>query len=174
MKFHKVTLEEFKSSISDDKADQFAKTFVSKAKMGGDKYTEHLVAIKDDSGDLMGAIIVTVSIRKPHVANLQLLHTFARHRRKGVASKLVEAGLQSAIDRGAEYMRVSSEIPAFSFYEAMGFKWIGVQKSGCRLSMFKINGSKVSDGSFDLSDPVINKAAYTKMKGGCVEVFSRS
>ena len=165
-----VDREEFMANMTDDKADGFARTFVAKANMGGDKYWDNCLGVYSDDG-LMGAIIVTVSIRKPHVANLQLLHTFAKHRRKGAATLLVQAGLNSAINEGAEYMRVSSEIPAFSFYEALGFEWIGEQKSGCRLSMFKINGEKVSDGLFDINDPVINKAAFTKAKGGCVKIF---
>ena len=171
MRFRNITKSEFQQNMTDDPADKFAKTFVAKANMGGDKYWDNCIGLYDENYDIMGAIIVTVSIRKPHVANLQLLHTFAKYRRKGVGSDLVKFGLKDAIDRGAEYMRVSSEIPAFSFYEALGFKWLGEQKSGCRLSMFKINGDEVADGSFDVNDPVINKAVFTKMKGGCVKTF---
>ena len=167
-----ITKEEFISAITDDKADGFSKTFVSKANMGGDKFWDNCLGMIDaDTQEVMGAIILTVSVRKPHVANLQLLHTFAKHRRQGVAKELVNLGLGDVIHREAEYLRVSSEIPAFAFYESMGFEWIGEQKSGCRLSMFKINGEKVSDGLFDINDPVINKAAFTKAKGGCVKIF---
>jgi hypothetical protein len=56
----------------------------------------------------------------------------------------------------------------------MGFKFLGKQKSGCSLSMFKINGKNFADGIYDLSDPVIHAAVYKKGKGGCVEVFAAS
>ena len=166
-----ITREEFVNAMTDDKADGFAKTFKSKADMGGIKFWSKCLGMFNENSELMGAIIITVSVRKPHVANLQLLHTFAKHRRQGVAKELVTLGLGVSIHEGAEYMRVSSEIPAFGFYESMGFEWIGEQKSGCRLSMFKINGSTITDGSFDINDPVINKAATTKAKGGCVKLF---
>jgi hypothetical protein len=60
------------------------------------------------------------------------------------------------------------------FYESMGFKFLGKQKSGCSLSMFKINGNNFADGIYDLNDEVIYKAVYKKGKGGCVEVFAAS
>jgi hypothetical protein len=54
----------------------------------------------------------------------------------------------------------------------MGFKFLGKQKSGCSLSMFKINGNRFSDGIYDPNDPIITAAVNRKGKGGCVEVFS--
>ena len=80
-----VSRDEFVSAISTDKADAFAKTFVAKADMqeNWDSCQGYWV---DD--ELFGAIIVTISKREPKTANLQLLHTFAKHRRKGVAKVL--------------------------------------------------------------------------------------
>ncbi len=171
MMLRKVAREEFIDHITTDKADGFAKTFRSKADMGGDKYWDNCIGAYDEDGDLMGAIIVTVSVRKPFVANLQLLHTFAKHRFKGVGKVLCQAGLESAIEREAEYMRVSSEIPAIPFYKKIGFTMLGEQKSGCNLSMFKINGPSFSTGIYDVNDETIHKAVYRKGKGGCVKVF---
>ncbi len=164
-----VSPDMFKSHITSNSADKFAKTFVAKAKVGGDKYWDNCTGLILN-GELLGAIIVTVSIRKPHVANLQLLHVFAKHRYKNIGRALVEEGLKSVIER-ADYFRVSSEIPAIPFYKKLGFKMLGEQKSRCQLSMFKINGPKVEDGIFDIEDPIINKAVYKKGRGGCVKVF---
>jgi len=116
----------------------------------------------------MGAIITTLSVRKPHVANLQLLHTFAAHRRKGVARALTEQSIEWAKNRGADYFRVSCEPDAVPFYESVGFEMLGRQKSGAELSMFRMR-----DHEFDVDDPIIRKAVYKKGKGGCVEVFKQ-
>lgn len=169
MKLDSVTRDQFISAISNDKADGFAKTFRSKADMGG--YWDRCTGIFIGD-ELMGAIIVTVSIRKPHVANLQLLHTFAKHRRKGVAKQLCVSSLEKLFeDRIAFYMRVSSEIPAIPFYEKIGWTMLGEQKSGCQLGMMKITSPNFADCEYDINDPVINKAVNKKGKGGCVKVF---
>lgn len=173
MKLLMTSKEDFISAITDDPADKFAKTFVSKANMGN--YWEHcLGAWSDDEEELMGAIIVTISKRKPHVANLQLLHTFAKHRRKGVGKELCKYSLyQLWWKETAQYMRVSSEIPARPFYESIGFKFLGVQKSGCFLSMFKITNKNYKYCKYDINDPIIQKAVFKKGKGGCVEVYDK-
>ncbi|MEK9697100.1 MAG: GNAT family N-acetyltransferase, partial [Candidatus Poseidoniales archaeon] len=80
MKLRECTEDQFKAAITSDKADRFAKTFVAKAKMLN-KWENCIGAWDND--ELMGAILTTVSKRSPKIANLQLLHTFAKHRRKG-------------------------------------------------------------------------------------------
>ena len=176
MKLYKTTRQQFIDAITDDKADGFAKTFRSKADMGGDKFWNNCIGAWEDNGDnnpqLMGAIIVTISVRAPHVANLQLLHTFNAHRRKGVAKELCDFSLwQLWKDRSASYMRVSSEIPAIPFYEKIGWTMLGEQKSGCQLGMMKITGPQYKNCEYDINDPVIKKAVFKKGKGGCVKTF---
>ena len=163
MKLKKCTRDEFVNAITADKADSFAKTFVSKADM--QKNWDKCLGAFTDEGELMGAIITTVGIREPKVANLQLLHTFVKHRRKGVAKALTEQSFVSAIVYGAVYFRVSAEPDAVAFYESIGFKFWGLQKSGCSLSVFKINGLTIADGIYDDNDPVVNKALYSGKKG---------
>lgn len=172
MKLRKTTKEEFEGAITDEKGDKFAKTFLSKANMGGEKYWDRCIGAWTDEGELMGAIIVTISIRRPHVANLQLLHTFWKHRKKGVAKELCEDALLDLWNGDkAQYFRVSSEIPAIPFYEKIGWVMLGKQKSGCQLSMFKIIEPYFHKGKYDINDPVINKAVFRKGKGGVVELL---
>lgn len=168
MKLKPCTRDEFVNAISADKADAFAKTFVAKADM--QKIWEHCIGAYDGD-ELMGAIITTVSIRSPKVANLQLLHTFAKHRRKGVAKTLTNASFSEAVDLGSIYFRVSAEPDAVAFYESIGFKFWGLQKSGCSLSIFKINGTEINDGLYDDSDPIVNRALYSGKKGSLVSSY---
>jgi GNAT superfamily N-acetyltransferase len=155
MKLRETSCDEFVAHISEDKADSFAKTFVAKANM--QKQWEYCIGCWEND-ELLGAIITTLSKRAPYVFNLQLLHTFAKHRRKGVARLLTQDSLDRAQGYGLSY-------------ESMGFKFLGKQKSGTSLSMFRINGNNYFDGIYDINDPVINAAVYKKGKGGCVEVF---
>lgn len=167
-----TTREQFIAAITDDKADKFAKTFRSKADMQ-DQWDLCLGCW--DGDELMGAIIVSKSKRKPTVFNLQLLHTFAKHRRKGVAKLLVYESVRLAyldLDRDEKgYLRVSAEPDAVVFYEKVGFKFLGKQKSGSQLSMMALTSTHPKDGYYSTEDPVIYKAVYRKGKGGCVEVF---
>ena len=167
MKLRSCTADQFKSSITDNPADKFAKTFVSKANMQN-QWEYCTGAWEGDT--LLGAIITTISKRSPKVANLQLLHTFAEHRGKGVGKALCIDTLQKVKENKALYFRVSAEPDAVVFYEKCGFKFLGKQKSGCQLSMFRINNT-FQDGHYDISDPTIYSAVNKKGKGGCVEVF---
>lgn len=169
LKLSKCSRDEFIKAISSDKADSFAKTFVSKADMQ-EQWDECWGAYNDD-GQLMAAIITTISKRKPFVANLQLLHTFAAHRGKGAARVLCEDSLRQVKKRGAQYFRVSSEPESVGFYEKVGFKFWGKQKSGCQLSIFRIDGKTFSECDYDYTDQMINNAIHKKGKGGCVEIF---
>ena len=169
MKLSKCSRSEFIAAISTEKGDNFARTFVAKADMQ-EQWDECWGAF-DDSGELMAAIITTISKRKPFVANLQLLHTFVKHRGKGAAKVLCEDSLRQVKKRRAEYFRVSSEVDAVGFYEKIGFKFWGKQKSGCQLSIFRIDGNTFASGDYDYHDSMINNAIHKKGKGGCVEIF---
>ena len=170
MKLRKCTREEFQSAITDDRADSFAKTFVAKANMQ-DNWNECLGAFSSDD-ELMGAIITTIGKTNPKVANLQLLHTFAKHRRKGVAKELTIQSFKDSIGAGAVYFRVSAEPGAVAFYESVGFKFWGLQKSGCSLSMFKIAGDEIAAGIYNDKDPVLQKALYSGRKGSLASSYS--
>ena len=78
MKLRSCSREEFVNAITEDKADNFAKTFRAKADM--QDLWGNCMGLWDGD-ELAGAIIVSYSKRNPIIANLQLLHTFAKHRR---------------------------------------------------------------------------------------------
>lgn len=166
-RFDSVTRDQFISNISDNKNDKFAKTFVAKCDMLN-KW-DQVIGLWDNQL-LCGAILVTLSKRKPLVANLQLLHTFYKYRNLGVAKKLCNHMLYFCYYVGADYFRVSSEIESIPFYEKIGIKFIGKQKSGCQLSIFKIISSEFSKNNYEIDD-YIYKSATKKGKGGCVELF---
>ena len=168
LKLRNCTRTEFIAAISEDKNDNFARTFVAKADMQG--HWVHCIGAFDNE-ELTAAIITTISKTKPHVANLQLLHTFAKHRGKGSARLLCEDSLKRARSNGATYFRVSSEKSAVGFYERLGFKFWGAQKSGCQLSIFRIGGDTFLEGDYDYSDTTINKAVNRKGKGGCTTLY---
>lgn len=164
----KCSRADFISAISTDKEDNFAKTFVAKADMQ-DQWDYCIGAYAGN--DLTAAIITTISKTKPHVANLQLLHTFVKHRGKGSARLLCEDSLKRAKANGASYFRVSSEKSAVGFYKRLGFRFWGSQKSGTQLSIFRIGGNTFLEGDYDLSDTTINKAVNRKGKGGCTTLY---
>ena len=168
MKLRNCNRGEFVSAISSDKADGFAKTFVAKADMQGN--WDKCLGLFSDNDELMGAIITTVGKTNPKVANLQLLHTFAAHRRKGVAKQLTLASFDEAVKEGAVYFRVSAEPEAVAFYESLGFKFWGLQKSGCSLSIFKVNGA-LSEGIYDDNDPTVRKVLYSGRKGSLASSY---
>ena len=168
LKLRSCSRDEFSAAISSNKEDNFAKTFIAKADM--QEQWEHCIGAFDGN-ELTAAIITTISKTKPHVANLQLLHTFAKHRGKGAARILCEDSLKRARASGATYFRVSSEKESVGFYERIGFKFWGSQKSGCQLSIFRIGGDTFAEGDYDYSDTVINKAINRKGKGGCKTLY---
>lgn len=169
LKLSKCSRDQFVKAITTDKADNFAKTFVAKADMQ-DQW-DYCYGVFNDDGELMAAIITTISKRKPFVANLQLLHTFAKHRGQGAAKILCLDSLRLVRSKGAQYFRVSSEPDAVGFYTKIGFKFWGKQKSGCQLSIFRIDGDTYAEGDYDYTDQMINNAIHKKGKGGCVEIF---
>jgi hypothetical protein len=168
MKLRKCSREEFVAAITNDKADSFAKTFKAKADM--QDHWDDCIGAFNDNDELMGAIITTVS--KAKVANLQLLHTFNAHRRKGVAKELTESSFRSCCN-SAVYFRVSAEPGAVAFYESLGFKFWGKQKSGCSLSMFKIKDTSIRSGIYDEHDPVVYKALHSGRKGSLASSYTQ-
>lgn len=165
-KLKKVERFEFVKSITDDPADRFAKTFVAKADY--QKLWPVLGCWK--KSDLTGAIAWTITTREPHTANLQLLHTFAMFRRQGVATILCQEFLNQINKSDTPYWRVSSEKPAVKFYESLGIKFLGVQKSGCLLSVAQ-TAPTFEECIYSLEDPIISKAINKKGKGGCVQLL---
>lgn len=163
MKLYKCDRQEFLQSISDDKRDKFAKTFVAKADM--QNIWEQCTGVWDDNNCLLGAVILTISKREPKISNLQLLHVFFNHRKKGLGRMLINYALSSAIKQNSKYFRISSEPESVDFYKRCGLKFWGEQKSGCLLSIFKINGNDFSEGIYDENDIFINKLLYNKRKG---------
>ena len=169
--FHNITRDKFCNYINESKEDKFAKTFKSKADYQN-QWSWCVGAFqKTYTTGLLGAIITTHSKREPKVANLQLLHTFYKHRNMGVAKHLVLHSIARAMLDQCMYFRVSAEPEAIGFYRNIGFKMLGEQKSGCQLSMFRIETANPGDGIYDLKDKVIYNSVYKKGKGGCVKVF---
>jgi len=162
-----VSKEKFISSISESKEDRFAKTFAAKCNMMD--IWEDCVGIFEDN-NLACAMVLTISKRQPKVANIQLIHTFANFRFKGYAKKLTLTIIDSYLSE-IKYLRVSSEKSAVGFYKKLGFKFLGVQKSGTLLSMCKVVGNNIGEFEFDKNDPIISRELNKKGKGGCIEIF---
>ena len=169
MKLLNCSREEFVNAISDDKADNFAKTFRAKADMQ-DLWGSCMGLWEGD--ELAGAIIVSYSKRSPIIANLQLLHTFAKFRRRGVARQLCDWAFRDCKLHSATYLRVSAEKPAVPFYESIGMTMLGEQKSGSQLSMCRVQGEGWRECDYSLSDSTIYNAVHKKGKGGCVKIFA--
>lgn len=154
-------------NLNPEPENQFAKTFMAKANML--ELWPVLGAWK--AGRLIGAIAWTITIRKPHTANLQLLHTFHEYRRQGVARELCCLMLARVVAHGATYIRISSEPEAEGFYASLGVRFLGRQKSGCLLAVGRVEGNGWEGCVWDREDPVAVKAATRKGKGGCVQLF---
>jgi ribosomal protein S18 acetylase RimI-like enzyme len=150
------------------KEDGFAKTFMAKCKMMS--AWEFSTGIINKENELLAAIVTTYGKRSPKIANLQLLHTFVKHRKKGYAKRLCEDSVEQAFNNKCEYFRISSEPEAVGFYKSIGFVFLGRQKSGCQLSIFRLTSPKIEE-NVPILDSVIHAALYSKKKGGCVEVF---
>ena len=167
MRFKFTSKEEFVSFITDCKEDKFAKTFVSKCDML-DSW-DWVIGVWDGD-ELCGAILTTFSKRYPVVANLQLLHTFYKHRGKGIAKLLCDFALFYCCKLKIDYFRVSADPGAIKFYEKIGMTMLGEQKSKCQLSMFRISSPIFSENDYSI-DSFIYKQMTRKGKGGCVKFF---
>jgi GNAT superfamily N-acetyltransferase len=161
-----VTRTEFVNSLTEHKQDKFAKTFIAKCDMlqGWD----NCIGVWSE-GQLAAAIVVTISKKEPKVANLQLLHSFYEFRGKGAARMLCNWAVQHAIDNGAQYFRVSSELDAVEFYKKCGFQFVCKQKT-CELSLFKLTSAIISENNFE-PDEYVWKQMNRKGKGSCVECY---
>lgn len=165
--FRPVFRECFKTSWDrEDPQDRFAGTFIAKCDMlrrwdccTGAFYNSVLV----------GATVLTFSRKTPSVANLQLMHTFSKHRNKGYGTEMLKEVLRRA-GMSSQYFRVSSEPDAVGFYRKQGLKFWGMQKSGCLLCIAKIN----TDGthSYDFEDAVIRSAVDKRGRGGVTTRFA--
>lgn len=154
-------------ALADPALDKFAWTFRAKARAMD--LWRHGLCVKNVEDEIMAAIIVRVNRRAP-VANLQLLHTFARFRRRGLARELVEREF-ARVGGEATHFRVSAEMDAIPFYRSLGFKFWGTQKSGSQLSIFRITDGDIKSGIYSLEDPVISKAINRRGRGGLVHKF---
>ncbi len=170
LKLADVSLEEFLLTVEANgrEGNQFSRTFVAKANL--QDLWPALGAWKGST--LAGAVAWTLS--RKGVANLQLLHVFADYRRLGIGRLLCQAVLGRARKAGAGYFRVSAERSAVAFYERLGIRFLGRQKSGCSLSIGRISGETFRRLTYDLADDVIRAAVYRKGKGGCVEVYEKT
>jgi GNAT superfamily N-acetyltransferase len=146
------------------KGDAFAGKFLSKCD-AIDRWDCCVGAFK--GRELVGATVLTVSRRSPAVANLQLIHTFSKHRRNGYGRLMLEETIARA-SRLASYYRVSSEPDAVAFYRAAGLRFWGTQKSGCMLCMFRF---VVGEAVYDERDKAIRDALNKSGRGGVVRLF---
>lgn len=171
MRFDVVSKDEFVDAtlFHDGKADRFARTFIAKCNMMDG--WENVHGMFDDNGMLMGAILVTLGKQKPPCANLQLLHTFAEYRRRGVGKALCTWAHRWAREEGALYFRVSAEPDAVEFYRHIGFKFWGEQKSKAQLSIFRIGGENIEDGKYNLDYYIAKKIEPNGRKGSIVVPF---
>jgi ribosomal protein S18 acetylase RimI-like enzyme len=163
MEIRKIAREEWLLAITNLKEDRFAKTFLGKADARDywDKAYGCFI-----NGELAGGIITTYSKKEPKIANLQLLHTFYAYRGKGIGKQLTEQSVQDAFSNQCKYYRVSAEPKAVAFYEKIGFRFWGKQKSGTSLSFFKITSDKIHTGLYDLSDITIYSKVHKDR--GCI------
>lgn len=165
----RVTRSQFVSTPR-EAGDKFAGTFVAKA--DALDLWPTVVGILDDDNHVRAAISVRLSKRAPVVANLQLLHTFAVHRRLGLARSLVLLEYYR-VSKLAEYFRVSSEEDAVGFYRSLGLKFWGTQKSGSFLCVHRIRGQQPMLGAYDPEDVLIKHVLKpnSPLRGSLVNRF---
>lgn len=161
------------SAIGTDPRDKFAHTFRAKCDMLEKWDYAQVVRV---GGEIAAGILVTKSKRHPPVYNLQLLHTFARFRRQGLAKLLVIDEWQIAYDDATSYehphyFRVSSEPESVEFYRSLGFKFWGAQKSGTLLSMFRISSPEIGECDYDAQDATIRSALFSGRKGSVTDMY---
>lgn len=177
VKVEKVSRSAFVRALDtrDPSHDKFAMTF--RAKADALELWPFMKGVVLD-GQVAAAIIVKWSKRYPTVANLHLLHTFARFRRRGLARELTVSEFTSFANANPEgYFRVSAEPEAVPFYRSLGFRFWGRQKSGSYLSIFKVDPAReraIANGIYDREDRTILKAlgdGSNPRKGQLVEIF---
>lgn len=163
MEIRKITREEWISSMTDLKEDRFANTFLGKADARGfwDRAFGCFI-----EGELAGGIVPTHTKRDPKTMNIQLLHTFYRFRRRGVAKYLCEYFYREAYEEECEYFRVASDPKAKPFYESLGMKFWGRQKSGGYLCFHKMTSNLIEEGKYDIEDTITYKKVYQDR--GCI------
>jgi GNAT superfamily N-acetyltransferase len=148
------TVEKTFEAIGDAKLDAFVKTFIGKADK--QKMWDKCRGVFDHDNNLLGICITTITKRDPKSANLQLMHTFSKYRRKGIGRLLLEDSMDLANMENCEYFRVSAEITAVGFYASCGIPFLGIQKSGTYLSLFRLNGTRDAI-NYHIHDKALNK-----------------
>lgn len=135
-------------------------------------WSEDMVGVLDGDGSVKAAICTRLTKRGTIVCNLQLLHTFAAHRRQGLATALVLRQYERNYKQvWGRYFRVSSEHDAVGFYRSLGIKFWGLQKSGSYLCIHFVAGPHPSSGVYEMSD-WLKGQLHSGRRGSLVEAFS--
>lgn len=158
-----LTREDWIMSLTDYKEDRFAKTFLAKADMYNIWNTSYGLF---DQDELLGGICFTYSKREPKTVNLQLLHTFYKHRKKGVGKLLTEFCIENSYNDKVKYFRVSSEKTSVTFYENIGLKFWGKQKSGTSLCFGELTSPFINGITYNKKDSYVYKKVFEHK--GCV------
>lgn len=165
MRIESITKEDFGIAVSNHPDDAFALRYfiphATKDELWGTTYGAY------KNGLLAGAIALR---ERPNYFNIKLLHTFAAHRKQGVARALCDWAVAKAYCAGKKYFRVAANPNAFAFYRAVGFKIRGIQRSGCGLVAFRIGGPEIKHAIYE-EDEQIRQWVHAKQMGGCVKVF---
>lgn len=170
MKFERIDRSDFWfTPRAEDGSDKFATTFVAKA--DALKLWPNVIGMISDDGMLMAAICVRISQRSPLVANLQLLHTFSKFRRRGFASRLVEREYLGLYQANVQYFRVSSEPDAQEFYRSLGLKFWGEQKSGSLLCIHQVMTPNPRTGRYDPNDEFVKGLLFSGRRGSLTKPF---
>ena len=157
MLIKKINREDWVNALTPIKQDLFARTFLGKAdsrQLWDNAYGCYI------DNNLAGGLIYRLSKKEPSVITLELLHTFYSYRRKGVARILTDFCFKQGFNLEAKYFRVSSEKSSIKFYESVGFKSWGQQKSGTYLILGEIKTDKIEDMVYDIQDNWIYDKVY--------------
>jgi ribosomal protein S18 acetylase RimI-like enzyme len=162
---------------SSDPEDKSLRTFISKCNSMSLWSRGRFYGIYE-KGQLASVCCFTRTVKKPYTGNLQLLHTLAKYRRKGYASKLINQSYVELVNGDKwidplQYFRVSSEKSAVGFYKSLGFKFQGTQKSGCWLSVHMINNERptIKNGNYCLPQDYLGRLKNANLRGSLYNVF---
>jgi GNAT superfamily N-acetyltransferase len=122
---------------------------------------------------LLGAITIKIPKRWPLCCNIKLLYVFGASQGHGVGSELCQFAFRMAHFCKAEYFRVSVNPKAEQFYRKLGFKYWGRQRSGCFLSVFKVNGPEITDGLY-VRDRYVDNCLTKGCLGSLKEDFNEA
>lgn len=163
MLLKKVTKEQFEHARHPEDKNKISNDFASRLNMNK-KWKTCLGCWEND--ELLGVTAVNINRRVKNRATVQGLYVFARYRGRGIEEVLLKHILKKAKQNDIEYLRMSIHEKHLSVYEKCGFKILGRQRSGYFLSVCRL-----SDFSFDMSDPVIYKQVHLNGSGSCVQIY---